>query len=283
MGIVIKTKGLNAPEGALKLYRDALVNEGTLFLHDYSNFGTLRNFDITDWATDLAKESALELGINNESKMRWSPDRVSKPELSEGKGYKMTNLGRVNADPLVFGLDQGFDLGNYLFQNQPHFIMTVWYNKAGETPIGGRLMRLSTGESDNQHMISVNVNDGGAVNPSIAGVVGGGNISQGDAQQYTLEYRGAGQRLRRFMQGSFHSESANVAQSLLEPKGNFIIGNNEVGITRNIGINIYRILIEDLNVSGRTADEAVKDDWDYCHGSGIYTGLPTKRPFIDNL
>ena len=282
MGIVIKSKGIAAPSGAEKLYRDALVSDGTLLLQDFSNFGNLIDFDITNWATDLAKEASEELNIYNSTKLKWNPENVVKPELSAGRGYQMTSLGRRNVNPLAdFGLNYGIDLGKYLADNQPNFSLTFWFHRVPSIPLGGRVMLYPTNEAaPSEHLMSINVLDGGAVNPSIAGVPGGSVLSTGSINQYTLEYRGAGQKLRRFMNGAFHSETASNAGVLKAPISGLILGNNETN-ANDIGCNIYRVIIEDLSLSGRSADSLVKKDWEYCQGIGEFAGRPTKRPFID--
>src|SRR5690625_1963614 len=96
MSLVIKSLGTTAPEGAERLYRDALVTEGSLFLVDFSNRGTLDNYSLEPGAPvmDLAREAAAELGVVTTANSSFMPGH----QLTEGKGVVGFQEGSLEQD-----------------------------------------------------------------------------------------------------------------------------------------------------------------------------------------
>lgn len=285
MGIILKVDGEVAPVGAEVIFRDALVENGSLLLHDYSNRGTLDNFDLTKGANDLARESSLKLGIDNRAKFRYNQLVVDKPVLSAGKGFRMTWLGRrASGDNSErdFGFNLGRDLDNYLATNQPSKVLMIVWVRVDETiPLGGLFLGASTNKQGATHNYNLR---GGSLDVGEVGLGIGGysmqNTGSVNVMQLGVEYSGPNNKLTRWWNGTLRTNS-NVlnAGEFGFPTEDFMIGSNLIGHDSNA--IIYRVLVEDLTVSGRTAEEVVVRDWDYCNGIGQFAGKPTKRPFID--
>lgn len=275
MALVIKTNRIVSPEGAEKLYRDALVTKGSLILHDYSNRGNLDNYNITTdspvW--DLARDASLDLEINNSTL-----SLAGQNELTEGKGLDRSKMTGTLPAGSVVGFDLGLDLANYLVENQPRSVFTAWVRRP--TTAAGRILSMPTSEGIGWN---ATINFGGSeytVAMSFAGAAGLG-IAGDRFHQVSLEFIGIGQPLNIYVDGEFYGNSTGDATGFSAPSASTKIGRFEGSLVSNP--ILYRFFIEDLDISGRTALEVVKKDWDYCNGIGEYIGLPTKRPFIDNI
>lgn len=278
MALVIKVGGVEAPSGAEKLYRDALVVPGTLVAYDFSNTGTLNDFSLAQGAPlhDLARESSIPMGVDNSSTMYHKAE--VNPQLTDGKGFRGNNLGS-NPQPVeILGFNLGMGLLEYLHQNQPNTLMIVWIRQEGAMaaqPINS----MASGGGGTDYPIRVNLSGGTALNVTLAGGAGGPISFGGGLLQYAVEYRGNGQPLRRYINGQYEGDGQD-AFSFGEPTRELMLGQD--GTTPPTAVT-YRWLMEDLDVSGRDAEDVVKQDWEYCNGIGQYAGKPTKRPFIDNV
>lgn len=286
MGLVIKTQGTTAPEGAEKLYRDALVGEGTLFLQDFSNRGTLYNFRLNngDPVYDLAREVSIPMGMNNSITFKHNLEEGN-PELTEGKGFRVDNLGRNPGSAENLGIDLGTDLLEALSERTGGVLLVTWCRINPEATGSGAFVTSTGNGGGNNYPIRFYGSSfgGGFINISFAGAAGGGapeDYADGKLVQVALEYIGEGIPNNIYINGSFSGASTNVAASFGDPDSNLVLG--KIDTINRSGI-MYRWFIEDLNISGRTAEDVVQKDWDYCHGTGEYTGLPTRRPFIDAL
>lgn len=278
MALVIKTRGVEAPEGAEKLYRDALVVPGTLVLHDFDNRGTLDNFSLAQGSPlrDLARDSSLALGVDNSAVMYHKSE--STPELTTGNGFRANNLGDNPKPTKILGFNLGMSLLEYLHQTQPNTLMIVWIRQQGgmsAQPINS----MSTGGGGTDYPIRVNLSQGTSLNVSLAGAAGGPINFGGGLLQYAVEYSGNGQPLRRYVNGQYEGEGQS-AFDFGEPTRELMIGQDDT--TQPTAVT-YRWLVEDLSVSGRNAADVVGRDWEYCNGIGEFAGKPTKRTFIDAI
>jgi len=278
MALIIKTTGTEAPAGAEKLYRDALVAPGTLLLHDFSNRGTLQNFSIGqgDPLYDLGRDTSIPLDVDNSTSMDYNTEDVSAPELTPGRGFSAENLGVIPPEKSFLGFNLGRSLLEYLYTQQPNIVMIIWARNPG--PSANPIVTSNSSDGGgNGYPIRVNFSGGTSINASIAGAAGGPTSLPG-LIQYSVEYKGEGEPIRRYVNGQFEGEGSD-AYLFGDPSRDLVIGKDGPSPT---GV-LYRWLIEDLDVSGRSAEDIVKKDWEYCTGTGEYEGLPTKRPFIDTL
>ena len=281
MALVIKTSKVKAPEGAQLLYRDALVSEGSLLLADFSNRGTLLDFSLTDRnpVKDLSRDVSEKLGIDNSVLFRSNNPSL---ELTEGYGLTFDQLGGNPGSADNLGIDYGTDLLNYLSSKTSGILVTFWARiQEGITQGGGIVSSTGDGGGNNFPLrIAVTITESTKrATLSVAGtpyhVDGLDNISQ-----ISVEYRGSGLNNRTFLNGFETGVTSDPAAEFGTPLSSLVIGKPDQ--TNRAGV-IYRYLIEDLDISGRSADSVVKKDWEYCTGTGEYEGLPTKRPFIDTL
>ena len=281
MALIIKTTGTEAPAGAEKLYRDALVAPGTLLLHDFSNRGTLQNFSMEqgDPLYDLGRDTSIPLGVDNSTSMDYNTEDVSAPELTPGLGFSAENLGlNPSGNTRLLGFNLGLSLLEYLHTEQPNTLLIVWARNPGDRPNPIVTSESSDG-GGNGYPVRANFSGAVSLNLSLAGAAGGPIQLAGGLIQYGIEYKGEGNPVLRYVNGQLEGEG-EAGHLFGTPSRDLLIGKE--GTTDPTGV-LYRWLIEDLDVSGRSAEDIVKKDWEYCTGTGEYEGLPTKRPFIDTL
>lgn len=283
MSLIIRVPKVKAPVGAEKLYRDALVSKGSLLLHDFSNKGTLENFSLALGAPvkDLSREASNPLSVVNSTTFNYNADDVEEPSLTAGKGLSLLNFGANSGGANNYGVDIGTSLLNYLNVNQPRLLFTIWLRVLQDVGgSGGFVTSTSEDGGGNSYPLRVNKVEGGfSINLSMAGAaIGSQSIGENNLAQISCEYQGSGFPLRRFRDGMFQGLAGN-AFTFGTPTSPLVFGKTD---TINRNIVIYRYLIEDLSVSGRSADDVVQKDWEYCTGTGAFDGSPTKRPFIDN-
>lgn len=285
MTLVIKTKGITAPIGAEKLYRDALVSEGSLMLQDFSNRGSLSDFSIDNGAPvyDLARDISLPLGIDNYTTFKHNLES-GEPSLTDGKGVRVDNLGTNPGGEDKLGINLGRDLLNYLSSKTGGILLITWVRLDPSASEANGAFVTSTGDGGgNNFPIRFNKTSDNGVNISFAGAATGSRGSDhsgGKVVQIALEYEGENLPLNCYIDGVFARNSSKPAATFGNPDSDLLFGKDD---TQNRRPVMYRWLVEDLNLSGRTADEVVQKDWEYCTGTGEFEGLPTKRPFIDTL
>lgn len=275
MGLILQTR--NNIVGSEKLYRDALVTDGTLLLVDFSNRGTLSNFRVDKGfpVKDLARESSEALGVVNSTRLNYEDST----HLSEGLGLWLGDLGGSSYNGgSPYGVDFGKDIMDYIVANKNNeFLITVWVRLPDLNSIQGGRALASVGDVGGSG-INLNITTSGNPNLFFGGVQGGYSpiTPSTNVIQMSNHYQGSGMKTRGFVNGYFDRMSSAEGDFNGEYP-NLVLGRNN----SSPSVYIYRLFIEDLTVSGRTADVVVKDDWDYNNGTGKF-GYMEKRPFIDN-
>lgn len=277
MALVIKIAGTQGGS-AQKLYKDALVNEGTLLLHDFSNRGCLNDFDVSNGATvyDLASDvSKDKLGINNTSSMNLTGG-TENLELTAGKGidFKQISVNCSLANPK--GLDMGADLLDYLYDNQPRTLAIFWARKTEDGT--GSMLFLASGDETSQF---INFRSTSSFHIRIANGSNGATIpAVGELYQIGVEFNQAGQPVRRFVNGLYSGEGITTPTGYDTNYSTLLLGARYPNSSSG-NLVFYRHMIVDLSLTDMTSEEIVAKDYNYCYGIGEYAGLPTKRPFID--
>lgn len=284
MGLVLKTNTVVSPSGE-KLYKDVLVSEGTLLLHDYSNRGTLYGYSLTNGypVRDLAQETSNALGIDNKTKVIYNEEDGS-PEITGGLGVPMwawgTNTGGINK----WGMNLGKDLLNYLADNVSNeFVFTFWARRdLSITPPAGAFItstQLVGGSTVNA--VRINMAGNGNITSTFGGGSGANGIdwSNGDLHQVSVHYKGAGQRLDVYVDGEYAQQGGSDAVGFGTGSTDLVVGKID---SSNPAAILYRWFIEDLTVSGRSASEVVSKDYQYNTGTGMFSYM-APRPFIDTL
>lgn len=278
MALILKSNTDQAAPGAERMLRDALVTDGTLLLHDFDNKGTLRADSLAQGAPvyDLSREVSMPLGIANSVEFKHNAD--DDPKLTPGKGLRVDNLGTNPSPSQNLGIDLGTDLLNYLSTKTGNILMVAWLRLDTSIVRNGAFITSTGNGGGNNYPIRFNVADG-SLTVSFAGASVPGDAMAGNKLiQIGILYSGSGTPNKKYLDGSFSANGTNNAASFGTPSSNLVVGKID---TQDRGGILYRWLIEDLNVSGRTPEYVVKKDWDYCHGIGEYAGKPTKRTFID--
>lgn len=279
MALVIKIAGFKSDGAETKIYGDALVNEGTLLLHDYSNTGCLRGFDVSNGApvADLAAlVSQDKLGIDNSSHMN-TEGAPSELTLTPGRGIDLEYLRSISNSSDHRGFDLGTDLPQYLYDNQPKTLLTFWVRAR---QAAGSIVFLSTGGPSFDFLL------GAVSSASFQGRVANGrsgsvNVDAGyKLVQYSVEFNQVGSPPRVYANGIYLADGVANATGFDAGFEKLFIG-SRFGTSLAVDAFLYRLMVVDLDASEYTAAEIVQKDWEYCTGTGQYAGLPTKRPFID--
>lgn len=286
MGLLIKDKNadFSGVEGAEKYYYDALTTNGTVLLLDFSRKSTLPNNNLVNGSriNDLA---------------------IGGTSLNNNTNFKVTSSGNADDDFLVDGTfllrnvdggekDGGINLGrsiqNYLRTNDvKKALFIIWmYCPNTDSPFNASYpsIQSTTGESiGNQNLIRVYYPVSGAVSISIAGVATQGFQYKNDTEQFrqvAVVYE-RGQVLKTYRSAAkVNSDSLDVNNnSWGVPDSDLVIG-NQTNDGINSTIRIGRILIEDLDKSGRNPVSVIQQDYDYVNAVGEYEGIE-KRPYAN--
>lgn len=275
MGVVLKINGKKAPEGAPLLLRHALVNEGSLMAHDFSNGGSFVSNDIRNGSelVDLSREISLGHGVDNRAFLVTAPGKEDSVEYTAGKGIRIGSFTQSGGLENPQGFDMGLDLPNYLADNQPNFLAIFWVRNVGSN--NGSFFSC-TGEGN--YFFSFRKTS--TFHCWLAGTSSGGvAATNGKLFQFGVEFRGAGLPLRRYIDGVINGESDGAATGF--DSGEILpalIGSRSIA---NTDVVYYGDFMYDLGKTSKTAEELVKENWDYVQGTGVYAGKPTKRPFVD--
>lgn len=281
MTLVLKTLTQQAPEGAEELRYHALANDGTLLLYDFSNAGSVSSPTLTngDKVKDLGRQISLPLGINNEGLVKNFPEGVS--TLTEGKGFTMDVPG-VTGNGV--GLGMGTEIMSYLATNKPNSVAIITYRvPEGTTKQGNVFIAHNSSGSvvDDQRNIHITLSAYG----TLLFRFGNGSFAssdilphKGQLQQMAVEFRGDGLPIRLFHNGQFLKEKAgNNPDGFVEPTYP-TIGFLRTGPSASIAV--YMFSVTDLTKTDKTADEVVKETWDYANSQGKFSGMK-KMPYVD--
>lgn len=268
--LVIKNNLLSG--GTQKLYRDVIVEKGTLFCFDFSNGGCVSNDDLTT-VRDLALESKQELGIVNDVSFNVT-DRGTVPDLTDKKGYPMVDLGSYSANSYDSGLNV-YGIDEYLFEQQPSKVVwTLWlsYDSVFGATSVRYMMAGNTGNfyAQGSFNVSMNFNASSIITHPISS----------NSVQLSVERQGNGLPNKIYINGKYVEDGSMDAGVFLENINNnpFSIG-VKTPITSS-GAILYRTFMEDLTVSGRSALEVVQKDYNYVNALGEFAGIEP-RPYAN--
>lgn len=274
MAIIIKSLDTVAPVGAKKLYRDALVSNGTLGLIDFSNKGSQDNIKILNGETvnDLSREASKEIGVINNFQVVGSPTSFT---LTDGMGFATLNReGSLNVNQLN-GLSFGKDISNKI-PTGGGFLWSVWLRRKIDGDTATPVIRTAD-NGDNFKMSSFK-NEGFTVS------FGGGSHTfstsnrDGELLQLSLLYNGVGQKPTAFFNGTIADSFVRTEECTgFIPNIESVIGTYEGAL--GVDIAVYRMIFEDLNISDRLAAQVVALDYEYVTGIGRYEGIQP-RPFV---
>lgn len=281
MAIIIKDNSLTINNGE-KLYRDALVSEGTLGLIDLSNLGGTDNYNVRNGATifNLARETEI-------TPSNYSIDTRVNFKLSDGKGISTSNLeteGYINNINELKGLMIGSEIGDYLASNKTHRSLHIFWVRRNpdSTSTQTQLLRSAndTKLGDNYRM---NIQKSGAMTLRLAGAyISTQPIPLGNLIQIAVEYINDTTAPIVYINGNYAIGATIVATTSggFNSGENSAVGNFE-GVTSTPNY-FYRMLVEDLTVSGRSALEVIQKDFMYVNGIGDFDYIEP-RPFVNNL
>lgn len=277
MNLVIKNDNVTAPSGAGKVYRDALVSEGTLMLVDFENTGTTVDYDLSKGVFDLAREAAEELGV------------FTAPEVSLVNPIEITADRGVPGDPIgSTSFSRGVlfkGIGKYLYDNQPKCIVSVWIK-----------LDMSVSNIQNSQMIRTNdvgtvgnigIQSSSTVNPTISArmadkfaIPSSQNIGE-DYTQVAIEFTGPTTPNKVYINGVYQYDGSEADGSFVENDVNDVLRIGHPQVDTNGPMTVYRMLVEDLDVSGRSAQEVVAKDYNYVNQLGDFSDVPTRRSYAN--
>ncbi len=272
--LVIKNNLLTGGSG--KLYRDVIVDVGTIFCLDFSNKGCLTNDNLAT-VRDLAKEAKDDLLIPNNVLFKVT-DRGTVPALTAKKGYPIVDLGSYSATANDSGLQtKGVD--EYLFSKQPHSLMVVWLDCAGT----GRSNLGSDNviASSDTNVENIRLTGGGGATVSLRfGGIGFANYNVGsNVTQLAVEYIDSTQPLKLYVNGRYYGLSSANGYGFKAATANPLNIGAKTPL-RNTTINLYRPAIFDLAKSGKAALDVVEKDYNYVNALGEFDGI-AKRPYAN--
>lgn len=277
MTLVIVNKKVELPQGK-KVFRHALVTEGSLLVIDFSNLGGTLNFNVDNGAEvlNLARETASGLGVNVYSKIV-TPNVEN--ELNEYQGFDTSNVPSSPAGG--FGLNI-YNLMSFLSANQGHrFFFSFWIN-TGATGTARSFVRTVDGDDFTNTAIRMNISNTGNLTTTIAGAIISDIVFRpmpNANQRVCYEYQGVGLPIKVWVNGVYAGESSTSATGFDANNHTLIIGRAEGTTTGNQAI--YSLIVEDLTLSGRSGEEVAQKDYDYVNQIGEYEGKPTKRPYAN--
>lgn len=272
--LVIKNNLLSG--GSEKLYRDAIVSKGSLFCFDFSNKGCVSNGDLTT-VRDLALESKNDLGIIDDVSFDVT-DRGVVPDLTNNMGYPIVNLGSYNNSSYDSGLNI-HNVDDYLFTKQPpRTLFVAWMAIDGLFSPGYSGIWFKSGDASMSNIRLVNgasflsvrmVSEGFTNHPASQNVV-----------QMAVERQGVGLPNKLYINGKFYGVATELGGAFSAPDGLQPISIGLKQPNQNTNVTIYRTFLEDLTVSGRTAQEVIAKDYAYVNAINEYAGIE-KRPFAN--
>lgn len=271
MALVLQTKE-TVGTGA-KLYRDALVSNGTLMMLDFSNRGTLHGFSLKRGfpIRDLSDFPGLE----NDTRLVNSSDL----NISEGLGFPLHDLDTGEGS----SINLGKDLLNYLHDNENNEFLFVFWIRRDEN-VSGSTSTFINSSDDSNYMIRsrISISNNKAITTTLGDAPVGVDITDefdnGDIVQVAVHYRGIGEDAISFKNTQQHNTSTRPSAGFGVPESDLLIGRIESGVP----FNMYRIFMEDLTASGRNAEDVIQEDWEYNNAIGKYSYMD-KRPFINTL
>ncbi|WP_313261857.1 hypothetical protein [Sphingobacterium sp.] len=283
MGLLLvnKNQDYSGNPSAERFQYDALATEGTLLCYDF------------------ARQSMAPVGLKKGGMVRDLGRNGN--SLNNDTTFKVTSIANEGLDFLTdgtfllrntsaganeaTGIDLGTKIQQYLKDNNvKKALFIVWIKTEASGFNAGAVIQSTTSEAiGNNHVIRLSLQSTGNIVITLAGAPTG-NISPSDAsgkhRQIAVAYE-FGKPLTVYKSTVLHSYSANNAGAWGIPNSSFIIGQNSGSDGNLTTATIGRVILEDLDRSGRTSLDVIKEDYDYVNGIGKYAGKNTKRPYAD--
>lgn len=258
MALVIKDNSSTA--GTELLLKDPLINDGSLFLADFSYNGFCKNpIENGDIITDLT------------DKNKGVADLSAPSELTDGRGFVNKSMDRNR------GVDFGTGVFSHINNNlNSKYLCIFWVRHTGVTPEqGDRLPFRCFGGDFTWQNLSLSLANSSGRGYSIyflgasrtGGTFGAGLIQTG------LEVDLDTGEARVFYNGALSTSVPTPSTGLNTNGFNLGLGNFESSDAR-MGKPLYRAYIENLTLSGNTAEEVFKRDYDYIMSLGEFNGIP---------
>jgi hypothetical protein len=190
---------------------------------------------------------------------------------------------KLNGEVAQYGFNLDRDLLQHIADNPTNdFLAIYWVRKNAEITTNDDEAFITSIDGSGRNMVRLKLNNGKDLIPTLCNGTGiQEEISQVNVTQVAIAYKGVGNLPDSYKNGVFKGQGTTVALSVSSPSTDLIIGNQNASL--DINAVLYRVVIEDLTLSGRTALDVVKKDFDYCTQTGEYINSPTKRPFVDSL
>jgi|SRR5690606_1614278 len=281
MGIVLKIRGKKAAPGAEKLLKDVRVNDGSLLLHDFANGGSFVNEDIKDGSQlfDLSDDISRAMGIDNSTRLVTDVDKKDSVIFTEGKGIDFQSItsGASTSNPRGFNLGMG--IVNYLKANNPRFLAIFLIRVKSEGNNSGRIVTTNSPAS----APIINFQATSAVSCRMAGATSGAmSLVTDQFMQYAFEFQGVGLPIIRYVNGAYQGTGPENATGFdtIETAIPLVIGARDVNVA---SIYYYGTNFYDLDKAGKSAEQLVREDYEYITGTGIFEGKGTRRPYVDTI
>lgn len=280
MALIIKDTNadFSANPNAKPLLLDPLTVDGTILLLDFSRKSCVPNSLKKGMQVNDLSKGGSEL--DNDTTFKVTSVANQNFDFIDNGSYLLRNTSATNGENT--GIDLGQDIQNYLRTNNvQNAVFIFWIYQVANSANGFAMISSSTSdEIGTKNIIRILAQNTGNCVFTIAGAATN-PVSISDSstkhRQIAIIYK-QGEPLTVYKSKSLHSYSANNAGTWGVPNSNLIVGQN-AGVDSNLSTTkLGRVLIEDLDRSGRTALDVINEDYDYVNALGKYAGIEP-RPF----
>ncbi|MGB7527707.1 hypothetical protein [Sphingobacterium cellulitidis] len=279
MNLVIKNTNEIADENSPIIYKDPLVTKGTLLCVDFSNGVTIKGGSLSKGLIDLADDAAIEIGVQT-NPMVMNPTDMN---ITVDKGLSPFNIGFIGNSGFHRGINFS-DITRYLYEKQPKALLTFWI-KANMTSqdLSSSVMVVSEDASAQGNVFIQNPSN---INPYVSARFANkrslANFNIGsNYTQISIEFTGTTTPNKVYVNGEYLQDGEDSVGGFIEPTGNEVIGVGHRGAGGSNGsLTLYRIIIEDLTASERSAESVIIQDYNFVNALEEYEGI-IKRPFAN--
>lgn len=281
MGLLIvnKNQEFSGNPNAVKFQFDALATEGTLLCYDFAR-QSMAPSGLTEGSVvrDLGRNGNT---LDNDTIFKVTSTANQNFDFIDNGSYLLRNTSATNGENT--GIDLGNKIQHYLKSNNvKNAIFIVWIKNEASPFNTVPVIQSTTSEAiGSGHVIRLLIQSTGNIIITLGGTstkVISPSDGSGKHRQIAVVYE-FGKPLTVYKSAVIHSYSEKVAGAWGEPNSNLIIGQNSGADGNLTTASIGRIIIEDLDTSGRTALDVIKEDYDYVNGIGEYADKGTMRPY----
>lgn len=192
-------------------------------------------------------------------------------------------MGSIGRSIAPQGVKFNGSLQSYLATKQPHSLCIFWARRKADSvdPNPANIVGSYAGATLNNNLgisapsagQSFIMRFGGVITTQLAFATPFGQLAQ-----IAIEFNGIGQPVNLYKDGAVFSTPSFGSATGFVASDSMVIGKHDWGDPSRTAL--YRMIVEDLAVSGRSALSVVQKDYNYVKATGDFAGI-VKRPFVD--